>query len=124
MDNHNPRPSPWRWGPLVQNTPITWMDTPDLDAVTVATNHLLSGRDLGGGVQSFANSTLLGRLAETTLEQLAMCGVNDHWPTLVAGNSVAHVIAELEVFAMNAAAPLSFDDAISFLRTRLKGVEE
>jgi len=124
MDDHNPRPSPWRWGPLVQNTPITWMNTPDLDAVTVPTNHLLSGRDLGGGVQSFANSTLLGRLAETTLEQLAACGVNDHWPTLVAGNSLAHVIAELEVFGLNAAAPLSFDDAISFLRARLKGIEE
>jgi hypothetical protein len=42
----------------------------------------------------------------------------------VAENNVAHLIAELEVFAMSATVPLSFDDAIAFLRARLKGVEE
>ena len=90
----------------------------------VPTNHLLSGRDLGGGVQSFSNSFMIGRLAETTLEALGTCGVDDHWPSRIAENSVAHVIAEMEVFAMSATAPLSFDDAISFLRARAKGVEE
>ena len=96
----------------------------DLNSISVPTNHLLSGRDLGGGVRSFANSTLLGRLAETTLEALGACGVDDHWPSRVAENNVAHLIAELEVFAMSATVPLSFDDAISFLRARAKGMEE
>ena len=97
------------------------MEPNDPKNISVPTNHLLSGRDLGGGVQSFANSTLLGRLTETTLEALASCGIDAHWPTWVAGNSLAHVIAELEVFGMNAPRPLSFDDAISFLRARAKG---
>ena len=100
------------------------MTITDSDQPSIPTNHLISGRDLGGGVQSFANSTLLGRLTETTLEALGTCGVDSHWPSCVAENSLAHVIAELEVFEMSAAAPLSFDDAISFLRARAKGVED
>ena len=96
----------------------------DSDQPSVLTNHLLSGRDLGGGVQSFANSTLLGRLTETTLETLGRCGTDAHWPSCVAEKSLAHVIAELEVFQMNSFAPLFFHDAISFLRARAKGVEE
>lgn len=91
---------------------------------SVPTNYLLNGRDLGGGVQSFSNSSMIGRLAETTLEALGACGVDDHWPSRIAENSVAHVIAEMEVFAMNAGAPLSFDDALSFLRARVKGERE
>jgi len=109
---------------LVQNIPQDPMDPNDPFIPTVPTNHLLSGRDLGGGVQSFANSTLIGRLAETILDALGTCGVDDHWPSRVAENNVAHLIAELEVFGMNATEPLLFDDAIAFLRARLKGVEE
>jgi hypothetical protein len=100
------------------------MDTPNPYVPTVPTNHLLSGRDLGGGVQSFANSTLIGRLAETILEALKACGVDDHWPSRVAENNVAQMIVELEVFGMNATEPLLFDDSIAFLRARLKGADE
>jgi len=82
------------------------------------------GRDIGGGVRSYHNSTMLGRLVESSQETLDSVGVDDMWLTRLAENAITHVIAEMEVFQLGTGLPLSFDDAISFLRARAAGVGE
>jgi hypothetical protein len=82
------------------------------------------GRDIGGGVRSYHNSTKLGRLVESSQETLDSVGVDDMWLTRLAENAITHVIAEMEVFQLGTGLPLSFDDAISFLRARAAGVGE
>ena len=82
------------------------------------------GRDIGGGVRSYHNSTMLGRLVESSQETLDSVGVDDMWLTRLAENAITHVIAELEVFQLGSPFPLSFDDAVSFLRARAAGVGE
>jgi len=84
------------------------------------------GRDIGGGVRSYHNSTMLGRLVESSQETLDSVGVDDMWLTRLAENAITHVIAEMEVFQLVEPLPfsLSFDDAISFLRARAAGVGE
>lgn len=82
------------------------------------------GRDIGGGVRSYHHSTMLGRLVESSQETLDSLGVDDMWLSRLAENAMTHVIAEMEVFQLGASVPLSFDDAISFLRARVAGVGE
>ena len=79
------------------------------------------GRDIGGGVRSYHNSTMLGRLVESSQETLDSVGVDDMWLTRLAENAITHVIAEMEVFQLGTGLPLGFDDAISFLRARAAG---
>ena len=85
------------------------------------------GRDIGGGVRSYHNSTMLGRLVESSQETLDSVRVDDMWLTRLAENAITHIIAEMEVFQLGSPPlpfPLSFDDAISFLRARAAGVGE